>query len=125
MAKSPEPPKMKRRQQFVETFKMTRRGDPQLLWWLLGAFLVGAAVGFALFWFLPGSGTLALVSAVIGALMVGLLAALVIFSRRGQASGDAPLHRPPGAAAAGPTALRRGREAGAGGGLHKQPRGRA
>ena len=62
MAKTPEAPKMKRRQQFVETFKMARKCDPRLVWWLLGAFVVGAAVGFGLFWFLPGSGTLGLVS---------------------------------------------------------------
>ena len=45
---------MKRRQQFVETFKMARKGNPRLIWWLLGAFVLGAAVGFALFWLLPG-----------------------------------------------------------------------
>jgi hypothetical protein len=108
MAKTPEQPKMKRRQQFVETFKMARRGDPRLVWWLLGAFLLGAAVGFALFWFLPGSGVLGLVSAIIGALMMGLLGALLIFSRRAQAAAYAQLEGRPGAAASALTTLRRG-----------------
>ena len=108
MAKTPEAPTMKRRQQFVETFKMARRGDPRLVWWLLGAFVVGAAVGFALFWLLPGSGTLALVSAVIGAIMLGLLAALIIFSRRAQAAAYAQIEGRPGAAASALTTLRRG-----------------
>ena len=108
MAKTPEQPKMKRRQQFVETFKMARRGDPRLVWWLLGAFLVGAAVGFALFWFLPGSGVLGLVSAIIGALMMGLLGALLVFSRRAQAAAYAQLEGRPGAAASALTTLRRG-----------------
>ena len=54
MAKTPEAPKMKRRQQFAETFKMARKSDPRLVWWLLGAFVIGAAVGFGLFLLLPG-----------------------------------------------------------------------
>ncbi len=108
MAKTPEQPKMKRRQQFVETFKMARRGDPKLVWWLLGAFVVGAAVGFALFWVLPGTCVLGLVSAIVGGLMMGLLAALVIFSRRAQAAAYAQLEGRPGAAASALTTLRRG-----------------
>ena len=108
MAKTPEQPKMKRRQQFVETFKMARKGDPRLIWWLLGAFVVGAAVGFALFWLLPGGGVLGIVSAAVGALMLGLLAALIIFSRRAQAAAYAQLDGRPGAAASALTTLRRG-----------------
>jgi hypothetical protein len=108
MAKTPEPPKMKRRQQFVETFKMARKGDPRLIWWILGAFVLGAAVGFALFWLLPGSGTIHLVSSIIGAVMLGLLGALLIFSRRAQASAYAQIEGRPGAAASALTTLRRG-----------------
>ena len=108
MAKTPEAPKMKRREQFVETFKMARRGDPRLVWWLLGAFVLGAAVGFVLFLLLPGTGTLALVSGIIGALMFGLLAALIVFSRRAQAAAYAQLEGRPGAAASALTTLRRG-----------------
>jgi hypothetical protein len=120
MAKTPETPKMKRRQQFVETFKMARRGDPKLVWWLLGAFLVGAAVGFALFWFLPGSGTVGLASAIIGAVMMGLLAALLIFSRRAQAAAYAQLDGRPGAAASALTTLRRGWKSDPAVGFNKQ-----
>ncbi|MEO6512076.1 MAG: DUF4191 domain-containing protein [Nocardioides sp.] len=108
MAKTPEAPKMNRREQFVETFKMARRGDPRLVWWLLGAFVVGAAVGFVVFLLLPGTGTLALVSAIIGALMFGLLATLIVFSRRAQAAAYAQLEGRPGAAASALTTLRRG-----------------
>jgi hypothetical protein len=108
MAKTPEQPKMKRRQQFVETFKMARRGDPRLVWWILGAFVVGAAVGFALFWLLPGSGVVGLVSSIVGALMMGLLGALLVFSRRAQAAAYAQLEGRPGAAASALTTLRRG-----------------
>ena len=108
MAKTPEQPKMKRRQQFVETFKMARKGDPKLVWWLLGAFVLGAAIGFGLFWILPGSGVIGLISSIIGAIMLGLLGALLVFSRRAQASAYAQIEGRPGAAASALTTLRRG-----------------
>ena len=108
MAKTPEAPKMKRRQQFAETFKMARKSDRRLVWWLLGAFAIGAVVGFFLFMLLPGTGTLALVTSIIGALMVGLLATLIIFSRRAQAAAYKQLEGRPGAAASALTTLRRG-----------------
>jgi hypothetical protein len=108
MAKTPEQPKMKRRQQFVETFKMARKGDPRLVWWLLGAFVLGAAIGFGLFWILPGSGVIALISSIVGAIMLGLLGALLVFSRRAQASAYAQIEGRPGAAASALTTLRRG-----------------
>jgi len=108
MAKTPEQPKMKRRQQFVETFKMARKGDPKLVWWLLGAFVLGAAIGFGLFWILPGSGVIGLISSIVGAIMLGLLGALLVFSRRAQASAYAQIEGRPGAAASALTTLRRG-----------------
>ena len=120
MAKTPEQPKMKRRQQFVETFKMARRGDPRLVWWLLGAFVLGAAVGFGVFWLLPGTGVFRIVAAAIGALMLGLLAALVVFSRRAQAAAYAQLEGRPGAAASALTTLRRGWKAEPAVGFNKQ-----
>jgi uncharacterized membrane protein YeaQ/YmgE (transglycosylase-associated protein family) len=108
MAKTPEAPAMKRRQQFVETFKMARRSDPSLVWWLLGAFVVGAVVGFLLFSLLPGGGALSLIASIIGALMLGLLATLIIFSRRAQAAAYKQIEGRPGAAASALTTLRRG-----------------
>ena len=108
MAKTPEAPKMKRRQQFAETFKMARRSDPRLVWWLLGAFVVGGVVGFGLFLLLPGNGTFHVVAAIIGAVMLGLMAALIIFSRRAQAAAYAQIEGRPGAAASALTTLRRG-----------------
>ena len=51
-----DPDSMSRRQQFAATYRMAKQSDPRLALWLLGTFVVGAAVGFALFWFLPGSG---------------------------------------------------------------------
>jgi hypothetical protein len=109
MAKTPEAPPMKRRQQFVETFRMARKSDPRLPLWILGAFVVGAVVGFVLFMLLPGSGTAGLVSSIIGAILFGTLAALIIFSRRAQAAAYTQLEdRGAGAAAAALTTLKRG-----------------
>ncbi len=120
MAKTPEQPKMKRREQFVETFKMARRADPKLPLWLLGAFVVGAAVGFGIFWLLPGSGTFHVVAAAIGALMLGLLATLIVFSRRAQAAAYSQLEGRPGAAASALTTLRRGWKSDPAVGFNKQ-----
>jgi Domain of unknown function (DUF4191) len=109
MAKTPEAPKTKRRQQFAETFRMARRSDRRLVWWILGGFVLGAVVGFGLFWLLPGGGAIGLASSVIGALMMGLLGGLLVFSRRAQAAAYTQLEdRGPGAAAAALTTLRRG-----------------
>ena len=47
---------MSRRKQFAETYRMAKKSDPRLGLYILGAFLVAAAVGFAIFWFLPGDG---------------------------------------------------------------------
>jgi hypothetical protein len=120
MAKTPEAPKMKRRQQFAETFRMARKSDPRLVWWLLGAFAIGAVVGFLLFMLLPGTGTIALVTSIIGALMVGLLATLIVFSRRAQAAAYKQIEGRPGAAASALTTLRRGWKADPAIALNKQ-----
>jgi hypothetical protein len=104
-----DPDKMGRRQQLVETFRMTRRGDPAITWWLLGAFLVAGGLGFALFFFLlPGSGVIHTVVSVIGALLFGSLAAMIIFGRRAQRAAYNQMEGQPGAAAAALRMLRRG-----------------
>jgi hypothetical protein len=99
---------MSRRQQLVATYRMTKKTDPLIGFWLLGAFLVGGAVGFALFLLLPGSGTLGLVLAIVGGLMMGLLATVVLFGRRAQASAYAQMEGTPGAGARALSTLRRG-----------------
>jgi Domain of unknown function (DUF4191) len=108
MPKDVDPEKMSRRQQFVATYKMAKQSDRWLGLWLLGAFVVGAAVGFGLFLFLPGGGTLGLVIAIAGGLLMGLLAALVIFGRRAQSSAYRQMEGRPGAAGQALGMLRRG-----------------
>lgn len=100
---------MSRRQQLVATYRMAKATDPKLGLWLLAAFAVGALVGFGLFAFvLPGSGVFALVLGIIGGLLLGLLALLVVFTRRAQRAAYAQMEGTTGAGARALSMLRRG-----------------
>jgi hypothetical protein len=105
---TPDPEKMSRRKQFVETFKMARKTDPAIGLWIGGAFVVGAAIGYLLFLLLPGEGVLGIVLSVVGALLFGSLAALIVFGRRAQRAAYGQMEGQPGAAAAALRMLRRG-----------------
>ncbi|WP_028645150.1 DUF4191 domain-containing protein [Nocardioides sp. URHA0020] len=103
MAKEPkpvDPDKTSRTQQFVETYRMAKKSDPRLGLWILGSFVLGAAVGAAVFSFLPGSGILHIVITVVGALLLGVLLAMIIFGRRAQNAAYSQMEGQPGAAAA-------------------------
>ena len=106
--KPTDPAAMNRRQQIAATYRMTREHDPKLGLWMLGSFLVAGLVGFALFFLLGGGGTVGLVLAIIGALMLGLLGAMIVFSRRAQAAAYRRMEGQVGAAASALTMLRRG-----------------
>ncbi len=112
MAKAPkdvDPEKMSRRKQFAETYKMARRTDTKIGLWIGGAFVLAAAVGFAVFWLLlPGDGAFSLVMAIVGALLMGSLAAMIIFGRRAQKAAYGQMEGQPGAAAAALRMLKRG-----------------
>lgn len=102
-------PEMSRRQQIVATYRMGKQGDPRLGLWVLGSFVVGATIGFALFWFLlPGDGPIGLIIAIVGTLLLGLLAAVIVFGRRVQRSAYRQLEGRPGAAGQALGTLRRG-----------------
>ena len=105
---TPDPSEMSRRQQLAATYRMTKRTDPRIGLLLLGAFVLGFAVGFGLFVLLPGSGTLNTVLAVVGGLMLGLLAMIVLFGRRAQKSAYDQMEGTQGAAARALATLRRG-----------------
>lgn len=107
-ATTTDPGKMSRRRQIVETYRMTKETDRAIGWWMLGAFLVLGAVGFGIFWILPGTGTFALVISIIGGVMFGLLAMMIIFSRRAQRAGYNRLAGQVGGGARALTMLRRG-----------------
>jgi hypothetical protein len=105
---NPAAAEMNRRQQFVETYRLTKRTDPRIGLILLATFVVAAAVGFAIFWVLPGSGVIAWIMSVIGGLLLGLLATMILFGRRAQRSAYSQMEGQPGAAAAALRMLRRG-----------------
>lgn len=118
MAKEPKPTKtatpadpasMGRIRQIIETYRMTRKADPRIGLWLLGAFVVFGAIGFGLFWLIPPQdGIFNIILSVLGALMFGFLGMMVIFSRRAQRAAFAQLEGQLGAAARALTLLRRG-----------------
>jgi len=114
MAKSPtpkpaEPEKLSRRKQFVQTYQMAKKSDPALGRWVLGAALLGLVVGFGLFWLVAGrNSTLGLALSVIGGLMLGVLAGLIVFSRRAQRAVYGQMEGQAGAAAGALGLLKRG-----------------
>ncbi|WP_205473569.1 DUF4191 domain-containing protein [Nocardioides sp. SYSU D00038] len=103
-----DPSTMSRRKQFAETWKMTRRSDPAVLWLVLASLLLGGALGFVLFTVLPGGGAIGLAMSVVGALLFGVLAAMIVFGRRAQKAAYTQMEGQPGAAAAALRMLRRG-----------------
>jgi hypothetical protein len=104
-----EPEKSGRIQQFRQTYQLTKKTDPRIGLWLLGSFLVVGALGFVVFYFLlPSKGTIGLVMAIVGALLFGSLAALILFGRRAQKSAYSQMEGQRGAAGAALRMLRRG-----------------
>lgn len=103
-----DPSTMSRRRQIIETFKMTRQVDRAATWWMLGAFLLFGGLGFLIFWLLPGDGVFSLVMAIIGGLLIGFLAMMIVFSRRAQKAAYARMDGQLGAAARALSMLRRG-----------------
>jgi hypothetical protein len=99
---------MSRTRQFIETYRMTKKSDRWIGLILLGTFLVVGALGFVVFKVLPGGGLIEWVMAVVGGLMFGLLAALIVFGRRAQNAAYHQMEGQPGAAAAALRMLRRG-----------------
>jgi hypothetical protein len=114
MAKSPtpkpaEPPKLSRRQQFVQTYQMAKKSDPAIGRWVGLFALVGFVVGFVVFWLVVGrNSTLGMVLTVVGALMVAVLAGLIVFSRRAQRAVYGQMEGQVGAAAGALGLLKRG-----------------
>ena len=91
--------KLNRIQQLRETYRMARRTDKWIGVLTLGAFLLGVAVGVALFWFLPGQGVIRWVLMGVGAVMIGVMAALIVFGRRAQGAMYTQMEGQVGAAA--------------------------
>lgn len=98
--------KGKRAQQVAQiraAFQMTRRADPKLVWvlagWFVGVLAISAGVGFLVNQPIYGS--------ILG-VVLGLLAATIVFGRRAERAAYAQVEGQPGAAAAVLDTLRRG-----------------
>jgi hypothetical protein len=102
--KPAKPAKDGRIKQIAASYRMTKKADPRIGLILLGWFLLVGAVVFGLLLLLPGHWALDLV----GGILAGLLAALIVFGRRAQRAGYRQIEGQPGAAAAALGMLRRG-----------------
>ncbi|KRA32569.1 MULTISPECIES: DUF4191 domain-containing protein [unclassified Nocardioides] len=105
-----DPSTMSRRKQIVETYKMARKVDKPILWWMIGAFVVAGGLALALFRFvLPhNDSVLSWILAGLATFLVGLLALTFVFGRRAQKAAFAQLEGQVGAAARALSMLRRG-----------------
>lgn len=92
-----------RMKQLVEVFNMTRRNDPNVVWWMLLSFFGIVAVGLVIGLLIDNWITL-----LIAAIPVGLLAATYILSRRAERAAFSQIDGQPGAAGAALSTLRRG-----------------
>lgn len=100
---------MNRRQQFVATYRAAKETDRRIGLWTLLVFLVTAGLGALLFWALPPrGGWLDIVLTVIGALLLGLMVAMIFFFRRAQKALYAQMEGRTGAAASALSTLKRG-----------------
>ncbi|GAA4472203.1 DUF4191 domain-containing protein [Enteractinococcus fodinae] len=89
--------------QIGDVFKMTRKYDPSVLWWMIGAFVAALVVGLVI-GLLTGS-------PVLWTLMfipLGLLAAIIIMNKKAEKAAFAQIEGRPGAAGAALSQLGRG-----------------
>lgn len=102
--KSAKPEKQGRMRQLAQSYAMTKKSDPRIGLILLGTFLLAALVTFGALLLVPGI----LALDILGAVLFGLLAVLIVFGRRAQQAGYRQIEGQPGAAAAALGMLRRG-----------------
>lgn len=95
-----EPGRLK---QLGQVFQMTRRNDPNAVWWMVLAFVGIVAIGLVVGLLIDNWITTLLVS-----IPLGLLAALLILSRRAERAAFKQLEGKAGAAGASMSVLRRG-----------------
>lgn len=106
---TPATPPTKRSQQLIQTYRMAKTTDRRIGLITLGVFVLGALVGFGVIYVLPGGhGLLKMILSIIGAILFGLLGAIIIFGRRAQAAAFKQMEGKPGAAASALQMLRRG-----------------
>ncbi|WP_298252866.1 DUF4191 domain-containing protein [uncultured Arthrobacter sp.] len=92
-----------RTKQIIEVFKMTRRSDPGVVWFMLLAFVGIIAVGLLIGLLIDNVITLLII-----AIPLAFLAAIFILSRRAERAAFSQIEGKPGAAGAALSVLRRG-----------------
>ena len=104
-AKTPKDPnKVGRIKQIRQSYTMTKKSDPKIGLILFGVFLLGGLAGFAVTLLIFRS----LYFPIVFGILVGFLAALIVFGRRAQAAAISQIEGKPGAAAAALGMLKRG-----------------
>ena len=104
-AKPPKDPnKVGRIKQIRQSYTMTKKSDPRIGLILPGVFLLAGLAGFAVMLLVFRS----LFFPIVFGVLVGLLAALIVFGRRAQAAAISQIEGKPGAAAAALGMLKRG-----------------
>ncbi len=88
MARSTGRPAKKpgRVKQLLEVFRITRKADKALVWWMLLGFLVPVLGGVLLAALLGGGNVLTIIVYVLLGLVTGLLIALIVLGRRAEAA---------------------------------------
>lgn len=95
-----EPGRLK---QIAQVFKMTRRHDPSVVWWMALVFLGVVAVGLIVGLLINNWVTLLLIS-----IPIGLLLAMIVLSRKAETAAFAQIEGRQGAAGAAMSVLKRG-----------------
>ena len=91
--------------QLMQAYRLTKQGDPKIGQILLGTLVLFWIVGFALFYLIPPKW---LPIDIVSGLLIGVLAALIVFGRRATKSQIAQIEGQPGAAVAVLSMLKRG-----------------
>jgi hypothetical protein len=101
--KQKKPKGQGRVRQILEVYRVSKRADPAIGWWMLGAFVLTVAVVLAIGFLVD----LVWMFAIFGVLF-GILAATIVMSRRAERAAYASIEGQVGAAGAALTSIRRG-----------------
>lgn len=110
-SRKPKPPKKEKKpgrmKQMVDVFTMTRKYDPNVVWLMLLVFLAAVVVGLVA-GFLLNNNWINWVTGLILGILVGVLLAMIVLSRRAEKAAFAQIEGRPGASGAALSTLRRG-----------------
>lgn len=101
-ASSPAPAKKEpgRIRQMWQVYKMTRRYDPQIVWWLALGFVVPAAAGITVAFTISQGNVIAQILYIVAGVFGGVLAVLIILGRRAERAAYSQIEGQPGAVGA-------------------------